>query len=376
MRPMEASDIYFWEPTLSPHKSSLISALAENGRIKSVSYISQSPLTQERESQGWTCGLSIPPENIIIAPSDAQTREIMQDSHPSSLHVFSGIHWVPCIVQGLQAAIRHRRRFCIMSEPRDGDGWKGMLRLGHSWLTERPIRKHADFILAIGRHGPEWFARAGYPKDRIFPFAYFTDPSEAAQPLDTGHSRRDAPVIGYIGRRTAGKGFCLFQEALSCIHYPAHVIVAGKGDPVAPQGRPFLSIEDRGVVPMPAIRALMRALDVLVVPSLTKNDGWAMVISEALLEGTAVIASPHVGASICLEHPDNGRIVSPLSGRAIAQAIQDMRDTGGFTPEKRAARQKWATARLTAGAGAAYMLAIKDYRDGRGPCPPPFYASP
>lgn len=371
---MKALEIYFWEPCVSPHKSGFFAALKKHPAIGEVFYIAQSEMHTERQNLGWQDDSKFPAENIIVAPSPEKVREIIERSAPDSIHIFSGIHWVPCIVTGLREVVRQKRRFGIMSEPRDADGWKGCVRLAHSWLTEGHVRRNADFILAIGRHGPGWFRRAGYKKRNIFPFAYFCETGGGWSAKRKGDGR---PAIAFVGRMTEAKGYRLFADSLKQLRSGTRVVTVGGGpesEYLRTVNRQDIEIQDRGVMKMPDIHGLMQEIDILVVPSLTKMDGWAMVISEALLNGAAVLGSWQAGGSICLDLPENGAVLRRLSPGHLSEKLNDMlADENLISQESREARRQWALARLTSGAGAEYLLAILACLYCQAPRPEPYY---
>ena len=107
----------------------------------------------------------------------------------------------------------------------------------------------------------------------------------------------------------------------------------------------------------------MQTADTLVLPS--DYDGWGAVISEALIEGTRVIASDGCGA----------RAVAALAGDVFAtgdsHALADLIDRsitrGRVSLDERAARKEWAQ-RLNADAGADYLMALIESADA----PPPW----
>ena len=109
----------------------------------------------------------------------------------------------------------------------------------------------------------------------------------------------------------------------------------------------------------------------LVQPSLTSDDGWGAVIGEALLAGAAAVASDRAGASILLDAPARGRVVSRLRADAVAAAIRAVA-ASGRDPDARAVRAAWSRTCLTGAAGAERLLAILDHVLAGAPPPPAF----
>lgn len=354
---MTAIELIFWEPLISPHKLGLLKELRSSVRVASISQVAQIQLSAERKALGWE---ALIPDCIptVVEPSDAQVSEIILGSSPDAIHIFSGIHWVPSIVRGIALAIQHKRRFGIMSEPRVLEGFKGITRLAHSWLTEGRVRSHCDFVLAIGRHGPGWFRIAGYSPQKIFPFAYFVGEAQNGNKLLDSQKIR----VGYLGRLTHAKGFTLAAEVFRLFAGRLEIEIAGGGElEHAAYGLASeypASIRFRGALPMANVPGFLASLDILLVPSLTRDDGWGVVITEALEAGVAVISSGFPGASACITDERFGRIVERPNIQSFAQAIDKVIASGVLDNEGRKFRSSWSSTHLTASAGSSYLLDI------------------
>lgn len=369
-------EIYMWEPTLSPHKLPLYRALQKSNDPSRVVYISDQPLLEERSKQGWRSEV-LSSDEIIISPSKENIREIVAQSTPDSVHIFSGLRNVPAIVEGLQACIAAKRHFGIMHEPRVLDVRGGLLRLTQSWFTESLLRRHAKFVLAIGAHGPQWFKIAGYRKASIFPFAYFIEKSSA--PVSTGSA--DGRVrVGFLGRLERAKGLHVLLEASE--QFSPHYIlrVAGAGSLRAQveqyEGAHPGRVEFVGKLDMAEVRAFLDELDILVLPSITRDDGWGVVVSEALQRGLSVVVAEPAGASACLAEPSIlGRKVIANSPTAIVAAIDDIVALGENSMLARTERSSWAEKYLTAMHGAFYATQVIEYTVFSGLEPGDFLAS-
>jgi glycosyltransferase involved in cell wall biosynthesis len=403
------SRVVFWEPCVSPHKSAFIGAVAEAlGPSVDVVCVAHEDVPQDRQALGWNSGQS-PNEVVaggtgvacggvttcsryrtIVAPCGDDISALVAQGGVQCLHVFSGIRWFSTIKRGLAEVRRRGSPFAVMSEPRDDAGMKGTARFIQSWATEGWLRRNAQFVLAIGRHGPPWFRSVGYAAERVFPFAYFLPLSSAIAERDQrdGGSGSDAvsvaPCLGdavvreraseaghkievaYIGRLIESKGVGYLLPAIAALGARARLTLIGAGplrETLGEQARALgIEVGFAGVLPIDVVQRRMRDFDVLVLPSLTKDDGWGAVVSEALLAGTAAIASSYAGASILLDEPSNGRIVPPGDSEAIARAIADLADRDVLTPNARAGRMSWAVARLSAQAGASHFLQIVRHR--------------
>jgi glycosyltransferase involved in cell wall biosynthesis len=368
------SKIVFWEPCISPHKSAFINAVAKRfGPGVNVICVAHEGVPENRQALGWGDGsVALPP--TVVAPSNEEIVALVQHGGDHCLHVFSGIRWFSTLTIALSIVQRERRPFAIMSEPRDNAGFSGAVRYLQSWITEAALRRRVQFVLAIGRHGPPWFRSVGYRRDLVFPFAYFL-PSPAEP--DTPSASTTQLRIAYVGRLIEKKGVQFLLPAVQSLRRPTRLTLIGDGDLrerlIKQASECGVDTEFCGVLPIEQVRRRMLDFDILVLPSLSKDDGWGAVVSEALMAGAAVVASHRAGASILLESPRNGRVVRPGDSPAITAAINDLEGCDALSARARRARAEWACERLTAWAGASYFEQIVRHRIGNAPRPKEFY---
>jgi glycosyltransferase involved in cell wall biosynthesis len=369
--------VYLWEPETSPHKLPLFYELLAHDRVSSATFIAQRELNEHRRMQGWQADV-YQDAPVILSPTTEEINSIVANSPTDSINIFSGMHWVPCIVDGLQAVVRHNRRFGILSEPRVFEGLRGVARLAHSWLTETALRQNANFVLAIGAHGPNWFRMAGYGRDRIFPFAYFLPKRSPASDAGFEIRRNTSPVVSFLGRLERIKGIHLFLDAITQMKNEASIYIAGHGtcSPLVEHAQKnHAYVNYLGPIKMAEVPYFLSRTDILVLPSITKDDGWGAVVSEALMAGASVVSSYKVGASICLADEVRGTVVRPLNGREIAAATDKIIAEGLCDEPYRNVRSQWADQHLTQSKGAEYLLKIFDHLFAGQPRPASFVLS-
>lgn len=365
------SKVIFWDPCLSPHKADLFESLAKlNPHLEIICCVDQA-LPDERKEMGWTVPEAIGYRNII-SPDKLSISKLVAESPLTTLHIFSGLRWIPTIVSGLAVVKSQRACYMIMSEPRVMDGWAGKLRLLQSWLTEGYHRRHAAAVLAIGRNGPPWFFAAGYSKAKVVPFAYFVPP-----PITVPASPTEKLRVGYLGRLVRMKGIFDIVNAVSLLECPVKLDVAGNG-PEEDNLKLMCSTAEvdstfRGVLAISEIGDFFSQIDVLILAS-TSKDGWGAVISEALMAGVPVIATPMVGASVVLQHRSFGRCVPAGSPTAIKEAILDLKCSGELAITRREIRAQAATQMLSAQAGASYLTKLIAWQEGKSERPLDFYS--
>lgn len=372
--PRQIRKILFWDPCLSPHKADFFECFASlNPSLEVICCVDQS-VPENRRELGWTVPEPIHYKNII-SPDKKTISALVSDSPLTTLHVFSGIRWVPTIVTALNSVKSLNAFYAIMSEPRVMDGWAGKLRLLQSWLTEGYHRRHAAAILAIGRNGPPWFIASGYSKKRIIPFAYFVPPPARVNYLGNGTGKTR---IGYLGRLIKMKGVLDIVNAVKTIKEQASIDFAGTGTEeetlklmCSSEG---IDSKFRGVLPISDIGAFLAEIDILVLASISKDDGWGAVISEALMAGVPVITTPMVGASVLLRNDLFGRCVPANSPQAISNAVSDLIKANELTAQRRDIRALAATKVLSAHAGAIYLNKLIGWLEGKAERPLDFYS--
>lgn len=371
---MSGWHLIFWEPSVSPHKLDLVRALSQHPAIASCRYVSDRGLSADRIEQGWQLS-TLDDLTIITTPSSDEISALVAESGENAIHLFSGLRGPRVIVEGLHHAMRHRARFLLLSEPRASEGWRGVARWVHSWLSERELRRHTAGVLAIGRNGPAWFRRTGYRQEQIFPFAYFL-PEVPHHPIDETSS--DLVRVGYLGRLVGSKGIGLLLDAAPLLPPNMRIEIAGHGVEAARVKEAAAAskglIAYHGAIAMETVPAFLNCIDILVQPSLTTDDGWAAVISEALLAGDMVVASAKAGASILLDSPDRGHVIHNFDARSLADTLIEIGNGQHLTPANRAIRRAWAHKRLTGEAGADYLVAIIAHLFAGAARPSPYYA--
>jgi glycosyltransferase involved in cell wall biosynthesis len=368
--------IVFWEPSVSPHKVDFYRGLLQCINIDVV-VCAAKDISDERKSMGWSVA-AIDNMSVFLNPEKIKILEIISFEIESTLHIFSGLRHIPMIVNALGFAKKNGVHFALYHEPRVREGWKGELRFLQSWLTEGWFRKNAEFVLAIGRNGPPWFTSVGYPADRVLPFAYFVDPPKQVSDSVALSPRQDDSIqIGYVGRLVKMKGVFDLVVAVAKLGKSAKLRIVGMGpDEQALKAlckQLHLEVDFLGVLPITEVGIFMSQLDVLVLASTSKDDGWGVVVSEALMCGTAVIATPCVGASVVLDAPMFGRCVPANAPDAIAQAVQELTEAGAFSEVNRLGRRTAARQLLSADAGARHLRDILQWRFAGGVKPLPFY---
>ncbi len=179
-----------------------------------------------------------------------------------------------------------------------------------SWLPTRHLYRHADAVATYGDHVSRYVERYRGSRGSVFvaPQAVDVDHFAAAvAPADRAAARERAGAAPgdvlflFVGRLEPEKGIDTLLDAWRAAGLAhARLALAGAGpsaDKVASHGGAVRSL---GYVAPAQLPALYAAADALVLPSVataTFKEPWGLVVNEAMLQQTPVIASDAVGAA-------------------------------------------------------------------------------
>ncbi|MCX6966289.1 MAG: glycosyltransferase family 4 protein [Verrucomicrobia bacterium] len=339
-------------------------ALAESGH--DVVVVSTEAMSADRRQLGWEVP-HLKSAEIILAPSAAQVREIVESSAEDSIHIISGARGTLLGKQAAKACRALGRRFGIVTEAPDPRGLAGVLRwVKYTW-EQITIGEDFDFLLAMGEMGMDWFKSCGYSADRIYPFAYITE-----LPLLEIPPQHNGPLhFLFAGRLIDLKGVDLLIRALAKIPDAVLTIVGDGPERPRLQGlAESMGVSERiqwlgQLKASLGIEHISRA-DVLVLPS--RKDGWGAVVNEALMAGTPVICSTACGASDLIRHPWLGTVFRANDTDSLAKAMAQWNQHGPISPENRQRIRTWAHC-IEANPIAKYMEKVLAHVYEQGPRP-------
>jgi glycosyltransferase involved in cell wall biosynthesis len=142
----------------------------------------------------------------------------------------------------------------------------------------------------------------------------------------------------FVGRLVERKGVHVLLEALGRLRpdLPVRLRVVGDGPlrPALEARARELGLGERvvfsGFVPEPELRARLGEADALVLPAVVDakgdTEGLGVVLLEALVHGTPVIASAAGGIVDIVRHEETGLLVPPGDAAALAAAIERYAD--------------------------------------------------
>jgi glycosyltransferase involved in cell wall biosynthesis len=195
----------------------------------------------------------------------------------------------------------------------------------------------ADFVVVPSSVARQSFLERGMPAARVVTVPFGVD-AQLFSPDDAAIQRPTFDVL-YVGRVELLKGVHYLLEAWRQLNRQDAVLtLAG---PVLPEMAPVLErarphhVRVLGEVPRAELPQLYRKAHVTVFPSV--NDGFGMVILEAMACGCPVIASRRSGGPDVIAHRVNGLLVDPGD---VADLIGALRWVSDHPEERRTMGQK------------------------------------
>ncbi len=193
-------------------------------------------------------------------------------------------------------------------------------------LREEEIYATADAITVPSTFALRSYLELGVPKEKLHVIPYGADLGAIVE-SETRPSTESFEVL-FAGAVSLRKGVPYLLEAFARLRHPAKRLrLAGylDADMKSVLGRmPMEGVELLGAVPKVELRELMRRSHVLVLPSI--EDGFGLVMAEAMACGCPVISSTNTGGSDLYTDGKEGFIVPIRNAEAIAERLQELGD--------------------------------------------------
>jgi glycogen synthase len=216
---------------------------------------------------------------------------------------------------------------------------------------ERLGVRAADAVIALTPRLAERLARSGVATDRVRVIPSGVEPARFAPPaVDDRPPRRGPPRVGYVGRLCRQKGVATLMDAFGrLLHGEARLVLVGDGPARRALERRAARrgvagrVEFAGFRHHDEIPALLRSLDVMVLPSLCEELGSVLV--EGMQAGLPIVASRTGGIPDAIG--DAGVLVDPGDAGRLATALDRLlgdpaaRAALGARARRRATRFDW-----------------------------------
>ena len=228
---------------------------------------------------------------------------------------------VRCICDRASSHIRYGDRLLREEFSRWGESFPG--------VDPRSIKKEErEYALADVITLPSEFARRSFEREgvnsaklRVLPYGVdlgrFSSDNRAA---------RDGFAVLFVGQVSLRKGVPYLLEAFARLRHPKkRLVLAGA---VAPEmnsllrKRAWTEVELPGPQPRSEVRRLMSEAHVFVLPSV--EDGFGLVMAEAMACGCPVIGTEHTGAPDLIEHGREGFVVPIRDSTTLASRLEQL----------------------------------------------------
>lgn len=321
---MSLHRIVFWQPFASPHQEAFLEAVAEQFAGEVILGVERADLPPARVAQGWRRPQHVRVRVVDISqPANHAALAAHRDS--DSLHVFTGFFSHPLVWSGFHELASSRARLAIYSEAPEQPLLTGWIKRARGRMLAARWARRIAFVLAVGGVGCEFFARIGFPADRIVPFGYYLP----APPLSGNDPQPCGDTFTFIsaGQLVRRKGVDLLIDACSRLPpsgWGLHIFGDGVDRRhlerlVRRRGLENL-VTFHGAARNSVVQDALSVSDCAVLPS--RFDGWGALVSEALGAGTPCICTSACGAaSAAREVAGRDSQVCAPSVRGLAAAL-------------------------------------------------------
>lgn len=193
----------------------------------------------------------------------------------------------------------------------------------------------ADYIICASQEVKSSYISNGFNSKRIFviPYGLPTKLVDAIENVRRVSKERIAAADGApkpynilcVGQISLGKGqyyLALAAKALAAGGMPLQLTFVGQADPDYLDSITNLNVEFTHIPHLPHNEVLDRMKSSDMVALLSLEDGFGMVVTEALSQGTPVVVSKYAGAAEIISRCGGGITVDPLSTEEVVAAIE------------------------------------------------------
>lgn len=196
----------------------------------------------------------------------------------------------------------------------------------------------ADAITVPSSFARRSFEKEGVPAEKLRVIPYGVD----LQRFSPGTPPDNAFEVLFVGQVSFRKGVPYLLDGFRRLRHPRKrlTLVGAVLPEIADTLRRFLGPETRVLGPQPreVVRETMRSSHVLVLPSI--EDGFGLVLAEAMACGCAVIASEHTGGPDLIADGREGFIVPIRDSQIIADRLERLCQREIHEPMREAALQR------------------------------------
>lgn len=186
----------------------------------------------------------------------------------------------------------------------------------------------ADAIVVPSEIARQTFISRGVPANKVFVNHLGVDTSQFSPPATPRDNK--IPVILFVGMLSARKGTAALLEAFAQIDRRAELVCVGPVDPNFQKvlnRLPSSNVTLLGSVSRSDVHDTYRSADIFCLPSV--EEGFGMVVLEAMASGLPVVLSDQVGAADLIEPGIDGLVVPMGNVPALADALTALASDAG-----------------------------------------------
>lgn len=189
------------------------------------------------------------------------------------------------------------------------------------------------------RHSAAQCAALGVDPRKIVAWRWPATWTPAERPPKQAPSPQAPACLIYVGALRESKGVDDALQAVALLRKRGRDVrlqLVGEGDTRrferrARRLRITPAVEFAGGVPSSSVLELMRAADIVVVPSReSMPEGLPLVLDHSLCARTPAVASAHPAFQECLEHRRDAMLFAPGDARALADCVAELLDDGAL----------------------------------------------
>lgn len=212
---------------------------------------------------------------------------------------------------------------------------RGMMYNANVPIAKKMIAEFdaVDYLLVSSRFVKRTFVENGYDETKIITLPYGVErPPRATKDSFEKHDvNRNKIKILCVGQITIRKGQYYLLEAINLLNKSSKgqlfdLTLVGSSEPIYMKLLNDLSVDFEHIrhVDNGSMTAFMAGFDIFVLPSL--EDGFSVVVTEALSAGLPVVTTSNNGAADIIEDGYNGIVVAAGDAIVIKQAIERIVD--------------------------------------------------
>lgn len=214
-------------------------------------------------------------------------------------------------------------------------------------IIERELMEYdaCDAIMVPSEIAAASFVRYGIPREKIYVNRLGVDVSQFA-PARTPVSN-PVPKILFVGEISARKGIAPLLGAFAKISSAAELVCVGPVDvdfQAALNKLPIKNVTFKGTMSRNDIHQAYQSADIFSLPS--AEEGFGMVVLEAMASGLPVVISDQVGAGDLITDGKNGMIVPYNDETALSNALLRLVENAGLRSDLGAAALETADSAL------------------------------